>query len=95
MREKIEETLDYYDHRLAELTETRQQELGNPKFMEITDLINKARQETSDQILTLLEQELDKALLTDEEMNRCVYNGFSIKDIAQAQLDKVKKILEG
>jgi len=49
----------------------------------------------ADQILTLIKQELDKALLTDEEMNRCVYNGFSIKDIAQAQLDRAKKILEG
>ena len=106
MREKIEETLDYYDHRLAELTETRQQELGNPKFMEITDLINKARQETSDQILTLLEQELDKALLTDEELDDCYFNppttianeflGYEEvnRHIAQAQLDKVKKILE-
>ena len=54
----------------------------------------------------LLKQELDKALLTDEELDDCYFNppttianeflGYEEvnRHIAQAQLDKAKKILE-
>ncbi|HUX48487.1 MAG TPA: hypothetical protein VMV76_04865 [Dehalococcoidia bacterium] len=53
IREEIEQAIDYYDHRLAELIEDKQRELGNPKFMEITDLKAKAVGEAINQILSL------------------------------------------
>jgi len=49
----IEEAIDYYDHRFAELVEDKQRELGNPKFMETTDLHAKAMNEVVGQILSL------------------------------------------
>lgn len=60
VKKEIEEAIDYYDHWLAELVEDRQRELGNPKFMEITDLRAKAMGEAIKQILSLVEIRADK-----------------------------------
>ena len=79
--EKIASGIDYYLHRVAELTEERRLELGNPEWMDYTEQDKIAKNEAAKGIL--------QAILSDPSMVEIKEEG------RQEAVDGINKMLEG
>ena len=63
MREIIEEGIDYFAHRFAELEGEEWLKQGKPDFMNITDLHKQAMEEAIDQTIKEISEEIEKVEL--------------------------------